>query len=59
MSGLDHQEAQRISAQKEADHKSEIARIAEKNRQAHLAASKRRAAAERMAARLRKGLGDT
>ena len=59
MTGPEHQDAQRISAQKEADHKAEIARIAEKNRQAHLAATKRRAAAERMAARLRKGLGDT
>jgi len=52
----DHEDAQRISARKAAEHKEAIERIAEKNKKAHLAATKRREAARKMSARLRRGL---
>ncbi len=55
--GIDHADAQRMSARKDAEHKDEIDRIAEKNRKAHLAAIKRREAAQKLSAKLRRGLG--
>jgi hypothetical protein len=56
--GLDHADAQRMAQRKDAEHKSEIDRVADKNRKAHLAAVKRREAAQKLSARLRRGLGD-
>jgi hypothetical protein len=55
----DHGEAQRRGVSTEAKHKAEIERIADKNRKTHLAATKRREAAQKLAAKLRRGLGDS
>jgi hypothetical protein len=55
--GLDHADAQRMAARKDAEHRGEIDRIADKNRKTHLAAIKKREAAQRMSAKLRRGLG--
>lgn len=55
--GLDHADAQRMAARKDAEHRGEIDRIADKNRKTHLAATKRREAAQKLSAKLRRGLG--